>query len=458
MSYSTRSVNRPQNFSSMSASGTPMIRRGLSSAISMHGGAGGNGSRISVSTIQGVANATRPYVQMNEAVPGIATDGKETMKGLNNRLDKYLSRVRMLEESNRQLEDKIKEELLKRGAVDGRDWSAYEDKLADLRKQIRDMTMDNSQLLLQIDNARLAADDFKVKLESEQALRQGVEQDITGLRKIIDDTNLSRMQLEGQIESTKEELAFLKKNHEEEVKDLRDQIRDANVTVEMDSPKGPDMNEIISKTRAQYEKAAQKNREDMDAWYQNKFDNLTAEVSQNTEALQEGKSEVNGLRRQKQALEIDLQALHNMNRTLEGTLADTQSNYAQQMNLLNQQLRQLEAELGNLRAQAERQAAEYQALLNLKEKLENEIADYHRLLEGEGGEDRVDFSLEQALQAVPQPEKVKKVIIINQEMVDGEVVSQEQMEMVPPNNSAEEEEEEEDEAPQSPPEEEATSE
>lgn len=42
------------------------------------------------------------------------------------------------------------------------------------------------------------------------------------------------------------------------------------------------------------------------------FDNITAEVTQNTEALQAGKSELNELRRQKQSLEIDLQALHNM--------------------------------------------------------------------------------------------------------------------------------------------------
>ncbi|PWS22032.1 hypothetical protein DKP78_20490, partial [Enterococcus faecium] len=86
------------------------------------------------------------------------------------------------------------------------------------------MTLDNARLVLQIDNARLAVDDFRVKYESELAIRQSVEGDIAGLKKVIDDTNLGRMNIEGEIESVREELAFLQKNHENEVSDLMRQI------------------------------------------------------------------------------------------------------------------------------------------------------------------------------------------------------------------------------------------
>lgn len=46
------------------------------------------------------------------------------------------------------------------------------------------------------------------------SMRQTVEADVTRLRKLLDDTNVTRMHLEGDIESLKEELIMLKKNHQ----------------------------------------------------------------------------------------------------------------------------------------------------------------------------------------------------------------------------------------------------
>lgn len=64
-------------------------------------------------------------------------EGKETMRGLNERLAGYLGQVRLLEEANNKLEAQINEVLTERRAAGQRDWSGYENTLSTLRDQVR---------------------------------------------------------------------------------------------------------------------------------------------------------------------------------------------------------------------------------------------------------------------------------------------------------------------------------
>jgi acidic type I keratin len=66
---------------------------------------------------------------------------------------------------------------------------------------------------------------------------QSVEADLHGLQKVTDDTNVTCLQLESETEALQEELLFMKKNHEEEVKGLQAQVASSGLTGEVNAPK-----------------------------------------------------------------------------------------------------------------------------------------------------------------------------------------------------------------------------
>ncbi|KAH0621254.1 hypothetical protein JD844_022345 [Phrynosoma platyrhinos] len=280
--------------------------------------------------------------------------------------------------------------------------------------------MENMRLLLQIDNARLAADDFKHKLEAEQVVCDSVQKDTHGLRKIIDDTNFLRLKLEGDLESLREELAHLRKNHKEEVDALNALIANSDVTVQVDNPQKHDLSESIAEIRNQYEKVAEQNRADVEKWYKTKFESMSQEADVNTQALEEAKQELSEIQRQLQGLEIEHQSLQKIVDTLEHTLKNTGDRYHNDMNHLNQIIVKLQDDLAACRADLERQARDYEALLDIKTKLENEIEHYRSLIEGvtDRGE------LPNAGKTDTRKQTIKKVVVTTQEIVDGRVVAQ----------------------------------
>lgn len=141
------------------------------SAASVYAGAGGSGSRISVSRVSslssgygggyggssgygggyggsssytvgygGSSNYGGGYGGMSNSIhlsgSGVVQNEKETMQDLNDRLASYLEKVRSLEADNRQLEIQIRDHMEKKGPST-RDWGRNFDIIDDLKNQVR---------------------------------------------------------------------------------------------------------------------------------------------------------------------------------------------------------------------------------------------------------------------------------------------------------------------------------
>uniref|UniRef100_A0A671NX48 Kertain 95 n=1 Tax=Sinocyclocheilus anshuiensis TaxID=1608454 RepID=A0A671NX48_9TELE len=307
------------------------------------------------------------YIQLNE---------KCTMQNLNDRLASYLEKVRSLEAANANLERQIREYYEKKGLICQRDYSAYWNTINCLKEKIEAATINNANILLQIDNSKLAADDFKIKYEHELAVRQYVEADIANLRRLLDQTTLTKADLEIKIESLQEDLASLKKNHQEDVAALLCQLADTKVCVEVDAAPQQDLNKVLEEIRCHYENIIDKHRREQECWFKEKMAQLCKDVASNTECLETSRSQISDLQRTLQCLEIELQSQISMKRALECSLLETEARYSTMLAGFQKHINTYEAELCQMRSGIEQQGRDYAALLDIKSRLEQEIATY----------------------------------------------------------------------------------
>ncbi|XP_013865634.1 keratin, type I cytoskeletal 13 [Austrofundulus limnaeus] len=387
MSFSTRSYSQSIGHKTMS----------------VYGGAGGRGTRVSSSRM-----SVGPFLSLGSTEGldlHVDANEKATLQNLNDRLASYLEKVHKLEKENLQLEKQIRE-WYESKTVTTHDYSNYFVTIKELQDKIYAASRLNAKTILDIDNAKLAAEDFKMKYETELNMRLAVEGDIAGLKRVLDEMNMARMDLELQYESLKDELIMLKKNHEEELGLLRNQIG-GQVNVTVDARSSVDLNQVMSEIRDHYEALTAKNRKDVELWYQNKMSVVEVEVKESSDTLMTQQTEIKDLKSTLQRLEIELQSQLSMKTSLDGTLSETQARFAAQLANLQIQVTNIEVQLTQINASITSLAQEYSVLLDLKTRLENEIKEYRRLLDGE------DESSKHV---------ITKVITVKETVVDGKVV------------------------------------
>ncbi|XP_036124336.1 keratin, type I cuticular Ha7-like [Molossus molossus] len=307
---------------------------------------------------------------------------KETMQFLNDRLANYLEKVRQLERENAELETRIREWSQCHETTVCPNYQGYFRSIEELQQKILCSKAENARLITQIDNAKLAADDFRIKHESEHALRLLVEADMCGMHKLLDDLSLAKADLEAQQESLKEEQLCLKSNHEQEVNILKCQLGD-KLRIELDTEPTVDLSRVLDNMRCQYEAMVETNRRDVEQWFQAQSEGISLQATSCCEELQCCQSEILELRCTVNALEVERQAQHHLKDCLQNSLCESEARFGTELAQMQCLISTVEEQLAEIRADLERQNQEYQVLLDIRARLEGEIATYRHLLESE---------------------------------------------------------------------------
>lgn len=354
-------------------------------------------------------------------------DEKEELINLNDRLATYIDRVRQLEFDNGRLQIQITsfEETQTREIDNIKDM--YGKELSDARKLLDETAGEKAKLQIECGKYKTELDELRPRvgklekdlnaankrlsqLESQIAEKDGriralsndkrsLEDELNELKKDlgtkekqlkvakkqVEEETLLRVDLENRIQSLTEELAFKEQLFKEELKETRTRRQVDLSTIEGQSIE--DINstlfESLQELREQTSEQTSLLRQETESLYFSKLADLKALAERHRNSAVLSQDEVRKMRSTIDDLTSEVTTLRAQNDALIARIKDLEKQLRQEQDSHLEAVTLRDKELQQLRDAIAEQLKDYDDLLNIKLTLDNEIATYRKLLEGE---------------------------------------------------------------------------
>ncbi|KAM6154248.1 LOW QUALITY PROTEIN: keratin, type II cytoskeletal 1b-like [Erethizon dorsatum] len=345
------------------------------------------------------------HLEVDPEIQRIKTQEREQIMVLNNKFASFIDKVRFLEQQNQVLQTKW--ELLQQVDTLTRTnnlQTLFESYVSGLRRKVDFLNAEQMCKISEIRSMEDVVGGCKNKYEEETNKRTNTENDFVVLKKDVGAAYVNKMSLESKADTLLEEVNFLKYLFEMELSQVQTHISDTNVILSMDNNRTLDLDSIIQVVQAECELIIQRSKDEAEALYQTKYQELQISAGRHGDDLKNTKMEIAELNRNIQTMQAEIASVKKQIDQVHSAIADAEERGERALQDAKQKLQDMDEALQHSKEDLVQLLHDYQAMLGAKLSLDVEIATYRKLLECE--ESRMSGELQRPVSISVQSSQV----------------------------------------------------